>query len=53
MNLSQGMPNKTIKNLADISSNEAVKIIQRLIQPDKLLAGPTASFDKDDTLILS
>jgi hypothetical protein len=48
----ENAPLSIIKDLIDMSQNEAVRIIQRLIQSDKLLAGPTASFEKDGTLIL-
>jgi hypothetical protein len=40
-----------IKGLIDISSTEVDRIIERLIQPGKLLAVTRAYFETDDTLI--
>jgi hypothetical protein len=43
---------KTIENLIDVSSNEADRIIAKLIKARKLLQTPRAASEKDDTLIL-
>jgi hypothetical protein len=41
-----------MENVIDVSSNQADRTIERLINSGKLLEIPRASFEMDDTIVL-